>query len=150
MLTNTMEITNSLYEELRSNSTLSGCNVVFSKGYPDISRSRFPFISIDYPSYVEKQITAASGIFTYSFQVYIGTKSLDPIVALKGIDGGKSGVAELCEKVRSIISNNTLDGAFFSVPYNIDIDPQLINSSGGTVIVGSVEFSVDVWFFHAT
>lgn len=149
MLTNTMEITNKLYEEvLKNNEDLTQSKAVITKGYPGTSRLRFPFIVVNYPGYRENLIQAVSGMLMYSFEIFVGVKNLVPGVAYSGNDSGKKGVTQICNDIANIVKGNSLQGTFIIPAHNIQIDPKFMFDDGETLVVGKVSFEAGVWFKH--
>lgn len=147
MALNTLELTNRLYEELKNSELFSGQSVSFSKGFPGVARTMFPFITVGYPGYREKSIGTASGILTYSFEIFVGAKSLAPGAALNG-SANKDGIHSLCEKTRAVIVKTTLSGLLSSRPYNIRLDTDSLSTSGSASIIGKVLFDADVWRYY--
>jgi len=148
MLVDTLEVTNKVLNALSSDPELSGYVAQFSKEGTGNSQNSFPFLIVEYPSFCEKQLLAASGIFVYRFEILAGIKNLAPGVTYKGNESGRKGIVEMCNDIVHVVKDNPLSGTFIIPAYNIRIEPKYIFDDSETIIIGRVSFDADVWFKH--
>ena len=149
MLIDTNTIEQKILETLKEDPVLAGYVKRFMIGTVSNTRILFPFIDLVNVGCKEKELMAASGQLTVSFEIHAGIKNLAPEVAYKGTAAGKKGILDLCNDIRNVVVNNRFKGAFFGPAKNIRVNPRFLHDKTETVFVGLVSFSGDVRFMHS-
>lgn len=146
MLIDTDNIERKILETLKEDPDIAACVKRFTTGTMTHSQFVFPYVDIVNLGCKEKELMAASGQVTMSFEIHAGIKNLAPEVAYKGNESGRKGIVELCNDIGRVVENNRFKGAFFGPTRNVKINPRFLYDKAETTFVGLVSFSGDVRF----
>ena len=149
MIIDTLSVESNILKTLENDPVLSSYVKSFTAGTMGHSRFVFPYVDLVNLGCREKQLMAASGELTISFEIFAGVKNIATGVAYKGSETtGFKGIAELCQDIVNVVANNRFNGAFWKPVTNVSANPRFLHDKAETVFAGIVKFTGDVRFMH--